>query len=74
LERRQVRTDQGNSEREFLAGQNGNRGRIVGHISRDSTAIAAREKPVNKKPDVAVPTGSKHKRGAHGMTDLSPAL
>ena len=38
-------------------------GRIVGHSSRDSTAIAAREKPVNKKRNVAVPTGPKHKRG-----------
>ena len=38
-------------------------GRIVGHISRDSTAIAAREKPVNKKQDVAVPTEPKRKRG-----------
>lgn len=38
-------------------------GRIVGHISRDSTAIVAREKPVNKKQDVAVPTGPKRKRG-----------
>lgn len=27
-------------------------GHIVGHISRDSTAIPAREKPVNKKADV----------------------
>jgi transposase len=27
-------------------------GRIVGHISRDSTAIVAREKPVNKKKEV----------------------
>ena len=38
-------------------------GRIVGHISRDSTAIAAREKPVNKKHDVAVLTEPKRKRG-----------
>jgi len=27
-------------------------GRVVGHISRDSTAIIAREKPVNKKQEV----------------------
>jgi transposase/IS5 family transposase len=33
---------------------------IVGHISRDSTAISAREKPVNKKKDVAK---LKRKRG-----------
>jgi hypothetical protein len=28
------------------------KGHLVGHISRDSTAIKAREKPVNKKKDV----------------------
>lgn len=38
-------------------------GMIVGHISRDSTAIAAREKPVNRKREVAVPTGPKRTRG-----------
>jgi hypothetical protein len=27
-------------------------GTLVGHINRDSTAIPAREKPVNKKADV----------------------
>ena len=37
--------------------------RIIGHISRDSTAIPAREKPINKKRDVAIRTGPKHKRG-----------
>jgi len=38
-------------------------GRIVGHISRDSTAIAAREKPYNKKSDVAIARPQKHHRG-----------
>ena len=33
---------------------------LVGHVSRDSTAISAREKPVNKKKDAAKP---KRKRG-----------
>lgn len=33
---------------------------IVGHISRDSTAITAREKPINKKKEVKT---SKRKRG-----------
>jgi transposase len=36
---------------------------LVGHISRDSTAIVAREKPVNKKKDVAIQNKSKRKRG-----------
>jgi transposase len=48
-------------------------GRIVGHISRDSTAIAAREKPVNKKRDVTVLTGSKHKRGRPRKGEERPA-
>jgi IS5 family transposase len=47
-------------------------GRIVGHISRDSTAIPAREKPVNKKRDVAVPTGSKRKRGRPRKGEIRP--
>ncbi len=38
-------------------------GRIVGHISRDSTAIAAREKPCNKKSDVAIPSPVPYRRG-----------
>lgn len=38
--------------------------RIVGHISRDSTAISAREKPLNKKKDVKVKSVKpKRKRG-----------
>lgn len=38
-------------------------GRLVGHISRDSTAIAARDKPCNKKSDVALPKPKKYRRG-----------
>jgi len=38
-------------------------GRIVGHISRDSTAIASREKPYNKKSDVAISSPVKYRRG-----------
>jgi hypothetical protein len=37
------------------------KGRIVGHIARDSTAIEAREKPVRAAP--AAPTMPKRKRG-----------
>lgn len=37
--------------------------KIVGHISRDSTAIAAREKPANKKGDATPPSEQKQKRG-----------
>ncbi|MGB7986006.1 MAG: transposase [Terracidiphilus sp.] len=47
-------------------------GRIVGHISRDSTAIPAREKPVNKKRDVAIPTGPKRKRGRPRKGEVRP--
>lgn len=48
-------------------------GRIVGHISRDSTAIPGREKPANKKSDVAIQTGPKHKRAAPGKgNDVHP--
>ena len=38
-------------------------GRLVGDLSRDSTAIAARGKPCNKKSDVAVPKPEKYRRG-----------
>ncbi len=48
-------------------------GRIVGHISRDSTAIPAREKPVNKKRDVAIQTGPKRKRGRPRKGEVRPA-
>jgi hypothetical protein len=39
------------------------KGRIIGHVSRDSTAIEAREKPANKKKDVALEILPKRKRG-----------
>lgn len=48
-------------------------GRIVGHISRDSTAITVRAKPVNKKRDVAIPVGPKRKRGRPRKGDVRPA-
>lgn len=38
-------------------------GSIVGDVARDSTAIAAREKPCNKKSDVALPKPKKYRRG-----------
>ncbi|MEI8378464.1 MAG: transposase [bacterium] len=38
-------------------------GRLVGDISRDSTAIASREKPCNKKSEVALPQPAKYRRG-----------
>lgn len=38
-------------------------GRLVGDLSRDSTAIAARGKPCNKKSDVALPKPVKYRRG-----------
>jgi len=38
-------------------------GRLVGHISRDSTAIPTREKPVNTKKDVAPKKKTTGKRG-----------
>lgn len=38
-------------------------GRLVGDLSRDSTAIAARGKPCNKKSDVALPKPGKYRRG-----------
>jgi IS5 family transposase len=47
-------------------------GRIVGHVSRDSTAIAVREKPVNKKRDVAISTGPKRKRGRPRKGETCP--
>lgn len=37
--------------------------RLVGHISRDSTAIEAREKPAKKDPPAAAPESPKRKRG-----------
>ena len=38
-------------------------GRLVGDVSRDSTAIAVRGKPCNKKSDVALPQNKKYRRG-----------
>jgi len=37
--------------------------RLVGDLSRDSTAIAARGTPCNKKSDVALPKKTKYRRG-----------
>lgn len=47
-------------------------GRIVGHVSRDSTAISAREKPVNKKRDVAISPRPKRKRGRPRKGEVRP--
>jgi hypothetical protein len=46
-------------------------GRIIGHISRDSTAIAVRETPVNKKRDV-IPPKLKRKRGRPRKGEIRP--
>ena len=43
--------------------------RLVGHISRDSTAISAREKPVNTRRDVTKP---KQKRGRPRKGEVRP--
>jgi len=45
--------------------------RIVGHISRDSTAIEAREKPVNKKVPTVAPK-PKRKRGRPRKGETRP--
>jgi hypothetical protein len=47
-------------------------GRIVGHISRDSTAIEAREAPANKKEDVALDLLPKRKRGRPRKDETRP--
>lgn len=47
-------------------------GRLVGHISRDSTAIAAREAPVNKKKDVKPIKKQKRKRGRPRKDEQRP--
>lgn len=47
-------------------------GRLVGHISRDSTAIAAREAPVNKKKDVKPSKKPKRKRGRPRKEEQRP--
>lgn len=44
--------------------------RLVGHISRDSTAIKAREKPV--KPDQSVPAAAEPKRGRPRKGEIRP--
>lgn len=46
--------------------------RIVGHISRDSTAIEAREKPINKKKDVKPRKKTKRKRGRPRKGEIVP--
>lgn len=46
--------------------------RLVGHISRDSTAISAREKPVNKKKDVKLSKKPKRKRGRPRKGEIRP--
>jgi hypothetical protein len=38
-------------------------GRLIGHITRDSTAIEAREKPQNKKADLQMPPKPPRRRG-----------
>jgi transposase len=47
-------------------------GRLVGHISRDSTAIVAREAPVNKKKDVNPSKKTKRKRGRPRKDEQRP--
>jgi len=46
--------------------------RLVGHISRDSTAIPVRETPINKKKDVLAPKKMKHKRGRPRKGEVRP--
>jgi transposase len=45
---------------------------LVGHINRDSTAIPARETPINKKNDVAIQKKSKRKRGRPRKGEVVP--
>jgi len=47
-------------------------GRIVGHISRDLTAIPVREKPANKKRAVVLKPEPKRKRGRHRKGESRP--
>lgn len=47
------------------------KGRIIGHISRDSTAIQARETPVNRKRDVDL-MKPKRKRGRPRKGEVRP--
>jgi len=46
--------------------------RIIGHISRDSTAIPAREKPINKKKDVKNADKPRRKRGRPKKGEVIP--
>jgi hypothetical protein len=48
-------------------------GRIVGHISRDSTAIPVREKPVDRKRAVVILEKPKRKRGRPRKGEIRPA-
>lgn len=47
-------------------------GHIVGHISRDSMSITAREKPINKKKDVKEPQSPKQTRGRPKKGEVRP--
>lgn len=47
------------------------KGTLIGHINRDSTAIPARETPVNKKAD-KIPEKVKHKRGRPRKDEIRP--
>ena len=48
-------------------------GHIIGHISRDSTSIESREKPVNKKKDVKELEKPKRKRGRPRKDEIVPS-
>ena len=52
--------------------ENYQKGRLVGHINRDSTAISVRETPVNRKRDVTPKTEPKRKRGRPRKGELRP--
>lgn len=45
---------------------------IIGHISRDSTAITAREKPINRKKEVKQADKPKRKRGRPKKGEVRP--
>ena len=47
-------------------------GRLVGDISRDSTGIEAREKPCNKKRDIAPQEQKKYRRGRPKKGEVRP--
>jgi hypothetical protein len=48
-------------------------GQLIGHISRDSTAIEAREAVAKKEPVQAAPIKPKHKRGRPSKGEERPA-